>query len=89
MTGATPLSGKPWSLANQMTARALDAVAQLGGPRCCKRNSFTAAQEAVLFTQENLGVSMKLPEKIVCRFSDENKECIGKKCPYYQKKWER
>ncbi len=32
---------------------------------------------------------MKLPEKIVCRFSDENKECIGKKCPYYQKKWER
>lgn len=89
VTGATPLSGKPWSLANQMTARALDAVAQLGGPRCCKRNSFTAAQEAVLFTQENLGVSMKLPEKIVCRFSDENKECIGKKCPYYQKKWER
>lgn len=83
VTEATPLSSKPWALSNQMTARALDAIAGLGGPRCCKRNSFTAAKEAVLFTRENLGIAMELPEKIQCGFSNENRQCLGKNCPYH------
>ncbi len=84
ITKATPLTGNSWRLSNQMTSRALGAVAELGGPRCCKRDSFTAAKEAVVFVKEKLGVEMELPEKITCSFSGENQQCLRKHCPYYR-----
>ena len=46
ITKATPLTGRSWGLSNKMTAKALDEIAGLGGPRCCKRNSFTAGGRA-------------------------------------------
>lgn len=84
ITKATPLTGKSWGLSNRMTAGALKAIGELGGPRCCKRNSFTAAAAAVKFVSENLGVKMELPEEIRCGFSEENRECLRRGCPYYQ-----
>ena len=83
VTKATPLTGKSWGLSNRMTAEALKAIGELGGPRCCKRNSFTAAAAAVKYTAENLGIEMELPEKIQCEFSGENRECLRKRCPYH------
>lgn len=80
---ATPLTGKSWRLSNQMTARALEAIALLGGPRCCKRDCFTAVKEAVGFVKEELGVEMELPERIKCGFSPENGQCLRQKCPYH------
>ncbi len=84
ITKATPLTGHSWRLSNQMTSRALGAVADLGGPRCCKRDSFTAAKEAVEFVREKLGVEMELPQKIECGFFAENQQCLKKHCPYYK-----
>lgn len=83
VTKATPLTGNSWRLSNQMTSRALGAVAELGGPRCCKRDSFTAAKEAAVFVKEKLGIEMELPGKIECGFSGENRQCLKKHCPYY------
>ncbi len=83
VTGATPLTGKTWGQVNEMTARALAAISKWGGPRCCKRTSFTAVREAVIYTKELLGVEMELPETIRCSFSAENRECLRKACPYY------
>lgn len=83
ITKATPLTGNSWKLSNQMTSRALGAIADLGGPRCCKRDSFTAAKEAVEFVKEKLGVEMELPRRIECGFSAENQQCLKKHCPYY------
>lgn len=85
VTKATPLTVTPWRLSNQMTAEALAAIAPLGGPRCCKRNSFTAVKEAVRFTKEHLGVAMELPDQIQCDFSAENQQCIKARCPYHRK----
>ena len=51
ITKATPLSGKSWGLSNCMTARALQAIGEIGGPRCCKRDTFTAVKEAVQMTK--------------------------------------
>ena len=81
---ATPLTGKSWGRANRMTARALEAIGEAGGPRCCKRDSFKAVTEAVNFVEKELGVKMELPEKICCTFSDENAQCLKAKCPYYK-----
>ena len=83
-TQATPLTTTSWKYSNQITAEALKAIGELGGPRCCKRNSFTAAKAAVEFTKKHLGIEMELPEKIECDFSLENKQCKKKACPYYK-----
>ena len=83
VTRTTPLSGKSWGLANQITADALKHIGELGGPRCCKRNSFTAIISAVTFMKANCGVNMELPEKIECRQSGENKQCLKQHCPYH------
>ena len=85
MTGTTPLSGKTWGLANQATAAALQEIGSLGGPRCCKRNSFTAIRAGAAFVKEHLGVEMELPEEIVCHYYGNNRQCIREKCPYYRK----
>jgi hypothetical protein len=80
-TGATPLSGESHGLCNRLTARCLAAIGEVGGPRCCKRNLALAIRETVAFTRENLGVDMAAGE-IVCEFYDNNKECIGARCPF-------
>lgn len=83
VNGATPLAGKSWGLANRTTAKALEEIGKLGGPRCCKRDTFTAILAAAKMTREELGIQMELPEKIVCGFSAENQQCLRKACPYH------
>lgn len=85
VTKATPLSGKSWGLSNRTTARALEAIGTIGGPRCCKRDTYTAVREAAAMAKEHLHVTMELPEKIECGFSGENQQCRKKSCPYFVK----
>lgn len=81
--GSTPMAREPWAQATRLTARILDRLADLGGPRCCKRTSFTAIKTAVGYTEEVCGVSMELPEHIVCTHFARNNECLKKACPYF------
>lgn len=83
ITGATPLSREEWKLSNLITARSLETIAIHGGPRCCKRNTFLAIQSAVDFVQEHLGVTIPIREPVRCTFSEYNKECLAKECPFY------
>ncbi len=81
ITGATPLANRAWGLANQMTASALDAIGRVGGPRCCKRDSYLAILKAVDFVKEHLGVEMEVG-KIQCTHSAKNNQCIGERCAF-------
>lgn len=81
VTGSTPLANKEWKLSNLMTSASLKAIGEVGGPRCCKRNSYLAIAEAVSFAKEHLGVEMEL-EKIKCTHFSENNQCIGERCPF-------
>lgn len=85
LTMASPLSVQPWHQSNEMTARCLSAIAPLGGPRCCKRNSYTAILTAVPYLNETLGLSIPLLEQVQCEYSPENRECRRISCPYYKK----
>ena len=82
VTGATPLASQAWGLANEMTSRALARIGTVGGPRCCKRDSYLALQEALRFAQEKLGVCMESHE-IRCTRSRLNRHCIGSRCPFF------
>jgi hypothetical protein len=79
---ATPLAKEAWGLANQMTAKALDAIGKNGGPRCCKRDSYLAIMEAVQFTKEKLNINMER-ENIVCSHSQKNNQCLQEECMFH------
>ena len=83
VTGSTPVSGAGWRLSNLMTSESLRAIAERGGPRCCKRDTFTAIQTAVEFTRRELGVSLDAEGPVVCGFSALNKECRKMECPFF------
>jgi len=84
LTGATPLRGKSWGLANRMTARALMAIGAKEGPRCCKRCTWTALEEAVKFIEEATGVEMESSDMAGrCTYFELNRQCQKQKCNYY------
>ena len=82
VSGSTPLTVEPFALSQRMTARSLDAIGQIGGPRCCKRDSYLSIREAVDFAAEHFGVQMEKPD-VVCTHTGQNNQCIGKRCPFH------
>ena len=76
-----PSGGGALGLSNQMTARALDSIGKVGGPRCCKRDSFLAVLAAVDFVREHLEVEMERTVPL-CSYSAQNNQCIGGRCPF-------
>ena len=78
---STPMENEPFALSNSMTSLALGRIGEIGGPRCCKRGSFLSILAAVDFVKDHFGVEMERPE-VVCHFSSQNNQCIGKRCPF-------
>jgi hypothetical protein len=83
ITGSTPLSKQGWQLSNRMTATSLLAVAEHGGPRCCKRDTFLSLQSAQAFLLREFDIPLELDEPIRCGFHAQNNECLGADCLFY------
>ena len=83
VTGSTPLKNEPFGLSNKMTARSLSAIGEIGGPRCCKRDSYLSILQAIDFVKEQLGVEMEKGD-IVCAYSAQNNQCIRARCPFFK-----
>lgn len=66
-------------------SQALSKLAEVGGPRCCKRNAFLSLLTAIDFVNDEYGIILPKSD-IKCIFSSENKQCIGLKCPFYRRK---
>lgn len=81
VTGSTPLSTDAFGLSNLMTAAALSSIGTVGGPRCCKRDSYLSILAAIDFTEKHLDIKMG-KSKVSCRHSARNNQCIGKRCPF-------
>jgi hypothetical protein len=83
ISNANPLSKLEWKLSNQMTSQSLAVIAEHGGPRCCKRDTYYAIQEAAAFSQKEFNVILDIEPQIVCSFSDMNKECLKEACEFH------
>ena len=83
MNGSTPLAEEPWAQCQRLTSLILGRLADLGGPRCCKRAGYTAVLTAVPYIDMVLGASMQLPSEVTCAFFPRNAECRRSGCPYY------
>lgn len=84
ISGSTPLGTENFGLSHKMTARSLLAIGEVGGPRCCKRDSYLSILNAIDFVSENFGVQMD-KGTVVCKYSKNNNQCIGKRCPFATK----
>ena len=78
---STPLTDEPFSLSHRMTAGSLTKIADVGGPRCCKRDSFLSVLTAIDFVKEHFGIGMEKRD-VICRYSARNNQCIGSRCPF-------
>ncbi len=83
ISGSTPLSNEPFGLSNRMTAKSLDAIGIVGGPRCCKRGSYLSILAAIDFVKEHFGIEMDKPD-VTCRYNSKNNQCIGRRCPFFK-----
>ena len=67
---------------NLMTSRALARIAETGGPRCCKRDSYNAILAAIDFVEEKFDIKMETPSKVICARNSMNNHCLKSKCPF-------
>ena len=81
--GTGPLSANEYYKDNlRLTSAVLGRIAELGGPRCCKRNGFTAIDTAVEFVKKHYNIELE-KSSFFCDFFSMNQQCIGKKCPFH------
>ena len=77
-------SDASWGKHMEFTSKALYALSQVGGPRCCKRDAFLSFQKAVEYINKNFDVELE-NSKIECHFNEMNEQCIRERCPFYKK----
>ncbi len=82
--GTGPMSGDQYYADNlELTSRVLAEEAKLGGPRCCKRNAFTALRVASEFVRERYGIAVHASMPVCGYFKANKNSCIRDRCPYY------
>ena len=80
INNVTPLSLEKRGEANILTGRALLEISKFGGPRCCKREAITSIKTFMKNTAYFKSID---DAEYICNQHQKNKECLGKKCPYY------
>jgi hypothetical protein len=81
LTGATFQKDRERSLALQASAEALLAIAQAGGPRCCKQSVYLALETTSIFLKRELNLDLSVEPR--CDFAARNEECKKERCRYY------
>ena len=80
MNQVSPLSKDLRGEANRLTAEALLAMSEYGGPRCCKRETITTLEVAKrLIPHIEKGPTYRYQ----CQQYPNNKDCIHHECPYF------
>lgn len=83
ISGSTPMTQDPWAATGRLTSRIIGKLADVGGPRCCKRTGFIAIEESARYVDETMGIHMDLPEHTQCTFMANNAECRKTDCPFF------
>lgn len=65
----------------RLTSRSLSTIAEIGGPRCCKRNAYISLQTAAEFLRSAYGIPLDTAP-FRCEFYANNAQCLGKRCPF-------
>ena len=71
-----------WSLSKNIVSDSLDKIAESGGPRCCKRDTYLALEASIAFLRDKYAID--LPQsQAKCTFSLRNNSCKREDCNFY------
>lgn len=80
----SPIKKEYYGDIHKITSNALCDISEVGGPRCCKRNTLLAAES--LYDDLAEYFEIKLPRtKYICSFMSKNNECLHQECQYFPK----
>lgn len=83
--GTGPLSDNEYYKDNmKIASESLKRIAEIGGPRCCKRNAFISISTAAGYLNKKYNTGLEISEDIVCPFSSRNPQCLKRECPFYR-----
>lgn len=80
--GRDHLQDDAWSLSNHVVADTMKKIAEHGGPRCCKRDTYFALETAIEYLNDSFALSLKKSEA-KCTFSLRNRSCGLEQCIFY------
>ncbi len=81
--GTSPLSiDDNWGNHMKYTSKTLNDLADIGGPRCCKRHAFLVFESAVEYAKNHYNITFEY-KRPVCKFAEFNQQCIEVRCPFY------
>jgi len=79
-----PLKAEGWSEGQLVVADLLSAIARLGAPRCCKRDSRVAVKEAIAHFNRLGGAVLEEQATLpICATMHANTACMGPSCPWH------
>lgn len=71
-----------WGEHMSFTAKAIDALGSVNGPRCCKRDAMLAFKYGVEYVNDHYAAGFEYEEQ-QCEFSEMNAQCIRQRCPFF------
>lgn len=81
--GTGPLTtDESWGGHLAASSQALLKMAEVGGPRCCKRDAYISLREGVRYVRDSLGIELGWHEPR-CKFHQHNAQCLGERCPFF------
>ena len=81
---STPVQASPRQRSQRLTARVMDAVADIEAGRCCQRESWVALTTLSALSGEHLGLHLPAEATVRCRQYQQNHECIYSDCPLWE-----
>lgn len=75
-----------WALDKELSGRAIKAILDHPGPRCCKRDTYLTIHESVKFLKEKFEIDLPDSEA-KCTFSLRNESCGHEECVFYNLKF--
>jgi MoaA/NifB/PqqE/SkfB family radical SAM enzyme/ubiquinone/menaquinone biosynthesis C-methylase UbiE len=82
---ANPLLGNERRIVQKVTAMAGHALSQFSAARCCLRDSLLSIEKAIEASALWLDIPLKTKNIPTCTQHTLNRECFGKRCPYFPK----
>ncbi|MDO5843694.1 MAG: DUF5714 domain-containing protein [Methanocorpusculum sp.] len=67
----------------EISVAAVESEKYSGSRDCCNRNAIVSILAAVRFTSDYLWIDMNLPDRIVCKYSNNNPRCNKEQCRFY------
>lgn len=77
---------KSWDEGNSIVTSTLKRIAELGSPRCCKRDTYIAIEETVEHLRVHYGIELPISEP-KCIFSLRNRSCKHEECIFFNLKY--